>query len=379
MAAREKNKKKKETGTTMEIKTVTGEECKKLRPLWEEVFFEDSELFTDYYFEKKAAFNTGYVIGKYPYDAMLFRTPYSLMIGKQQREISYLVGVATRKECRHKGYMKQLLLHSFKEMYDKKQPFTFLMPANPAIYEPFGFRYIYEREVWKLKEGKEKRDLSDLKAAGSGKEISGSKLKAAAMEADYKNNPKLHGIYAVSQLREKYPKLPVMEMLAEFSNKLLQERYRIYVHRDAAYYERQLLESRAQNGDIYVQLEQGGVTAFYLYAKEGEEVFLQEVLEKQPGVLRNVEKSGEKQPVIMARILHLEEMLKLITSPDKITLTLRVEDELLKENNGVYEWKITPEGSQVLKLGNASNAEISLHISELTAWILKKVFLNEIV
>lgn len=366
MAAREKNKKKKETGTTMEIKTVTGEECKKLRPLWEEVFFEDSELFTDYYFEKKAVLNTGYVIGKFPYDAMLFRTPYSLMIGKQQREISYLVGVATRKECRHQGYMKKLLLHSFREMYQKKQPFTFLMPANPAIYEPFGFRYIYERDVWKLKEEK-----------------SGDKLKAAAMEESDKNQKKeysnLHGIYAVSKLREKYPKIPVMDMLAEFSNKLLQERYRIYVHRDAAYYERQLLESRAQNGDIYVQFEQGEVTAFYLYAKEGEEVFLQEVMEKQPGMLRNVEKTGEKQPVIMARILHLEEMLKLITSPNEVTLTLRVEDELLEENNGVYEWKITPKGSQVLKLENASNAENTMHISELTVWILKKVFLNEIV
>ena len=135
------------------INKITGEACKAARSLWEEVFYEDSVQFTDYYFQNKAGKNIGYVIGEAPYDAMMFRTPYQLHIGNQQREISYLVGVATREECRHQGYMRSLLMHSFKEMYEEKQPFTFLMPANPAIYEPFDFRYIYERDMWKLKDG----------------------------------------------------------------------------------------------------------------------------------------------------------------------------------------------------------------------------------
>ena len=118
----------------MTINKITGDLCKTARVLWEEVFYEDSEQFTDYYFENKAEKNVGYVIGKEPYDAMMFRTPYQLQIGQVRLEISYIVGVATRKEYRHRGYMRNLLLHSFREMYQEKNPFTFLMPANPAIY-----------------------------------------------------------------------------------------------------------------------------------------------------------------------------------------------------------------------------------------------------
>ena len=69
-----------------EIDKITGESCKKTRQLWEEVFYEDSRKFTDYYFQNKADKNIGYVIGKEPFDAMMFRTPYQIQIGKIQRE-----------------------------------------------------------------------------------------------------------------------------------------------------------------------------------------------------------------------------------------------------------------------------------------------------
>lgn len=326
----------------MEIKKLMGEECKRVRPLWEEVFFEDSKLFTDYYFENKAKENIGYVMGQYPYEAMMFRTPYTLQIGTQRKEISYLVGVATREECRHRGYMRNLLLHSFQELYKEKQPFIFLMPANPAIYEPFGFRYIYEQDVWRVKEERQET-------------------------------------YLVSELCENCPGVSIMDRLAEFANTVLKEHYQIYVHRDGAYYERMLKELKAQNGDICVKFEQQELVAYYLYAKEDNKVFVQEVLEKEEGKLRCLEKTGEKKPVIMARIIHLEEMMKLVRSQEVKNIILRVEDEFLVKNSAVYEWKITPHGSEVRKLKDSDRAEISMHISELAPRILTKVFLNEIV
>ena len=72
----------------MEIKEITGKQCKTARSLWEEVFYEDSKQFTDYYFEHKAEKNIGYVIGEAPYEAMMFRTPYQLQVEKEQREIT---------------------------------------------------------------------------------------------------------------------------------------------------------------------------------------------------------------------------------------------------------------------------------------------------
>lgn len=346
----------------MEIKEITGKQCETARSLWEEVFYEDSKQFTDYYFEHKAEKNIGYVIGEAPYDAMMFRTPYQLHIENQQREISYLVGVATREECRHRGYMRSLLMHSFKEMYEEKQPFTFLMPANPAIYEPFDFRYIYERDMWKLKDGIE-----------------------------------IEGLYRVSDLQEQFPDISILERIADFANKYLKEHYNIYVHRDEAYYDMQMKELVAQNGDIYVLFEQGEIKAFFLYAKEENEVFIQEVVGEEGDIPDFLQREETKKPIIMARIIHLEEMLKLVCSKEHRKLTIEIEDDLIPENTGTYDWEITPNGSKVTKIQfdrDRENCElkaaqmgqqeegiekISMHIRELAPYILRNVFINEIV
>ena len=167
--------------------------------------------------------------------------------------------------------------------------------------------------------------------------------------------------------------------MAEFAKEYLRKRYSIYVHRDEAYYERQLKEIQAQNGDIYVLFEKGEIKAFFLYAKENDKIFLQEVMESRDGILDFLQKEEKKNPVIMARVIHLEEMLKLVRSEQKQTVILQIEDELIKENAGVYQWEISPQGSRVIKLENSVKAQKSLHISELSPLILTKVFINEIV
>ena len=366
----------------MKIKKITGEDCKAARSLWEEVFCEDSVEFTDYYFQQKADKNIGYVIGQEPYDAMMFRTPYHLHMKKEQRIISYIVGVATRKECRHRGYMRNLLLHSFQEMYEEKQPFTFLMPANPDIYEPFDFRYIYERDVWKLKEGVRIEDWLET-----------GKLTQHCV---------WNGLYRVSEVQKQFPNIPILDMLAEFANEYLKKHYHVYVHRDEEYYEMQMKESRAQKGDIYAVFEQGEITAFFLYAKEGNEVFIQEVIEAEEGILHFLQKEEKKKPVIMARIIHLEEMMKLVCSKEYRKFTIKIEDDLIPRNAGIYDWEITPNGSRVIRLQQSADGElkaaqinepgekkvplkqenearISMHICDLAEQILTGVFINEIV
>lgn len=369
----------------MVIQKIKGETCKKTRALWEEVFFEDSVQFTDYYFTHKADKNIGYVIGQEPYDAMMFRTPYTLGIGKKQKEISYLVGVATRKEYRHRGYMRKLLMHCFQEMYEEKMPFVFLMPANPAIYEPFDFKYIYERDIWELKEPENAVRIPE--------------------NLTFKTKESLHGLYSVRSMMKQFPEIPILNLLAEFANGYLKEHYSIYVHRDSSYYEMQLKELEAQNGDIYVFFEKGKIKAFFLYANEEGEIFIQEVMEEKAGILDFLKKTEKKKPIIMARIIHLEEMMKLVCSKENVTMVIEIEDELIPENKGIYCLKMTPEGSQVTKIKSTvkdavysatdmkaaeKNIEllkekaetepvISMHIRDLTTRILTGVFINEIV
>lgn len=386
----------------MRINKITGESCKTTRSLWEEVFYEDSVQFTDYYFQNKVEKNIGYVIGQAPYDAMMFRTPYPLQVGKEQREISYIVGVATRKEYRHRGYMRKLLMHSLEEMYREKEPFAFLMPANPAIYEPFDFRYVYERDMWKLKEGivleeyvkseevtgqQEaeskiicvKTDLGKLNTADE--LLSGEELKAAEFQG---NDNIINGLYSVNSLQRQFPDFPILFMLAEFANEYLKEHFNIYVHRDEAYYEIQMKELAAQNGDIYVLFEQSKIKAFFLYAKEGDEVFIQEVMETEEGILNFLQKEEKKKPIIMARIIHLEEMLKLVCSNESKTVIIKVEDPLVLENTGTFKMEMMSEGSKVMRIHLKENEQeeipkISMHISDVVTWGLNKVFINEIV
>ena len=345
----------------MIINKITGDFCRTARPLWEEVFYEDSVQFTDYYFENKAKQNIGYVMGQVPYEAMMFRTPYQLQIGQTRKEISYIVGVTTREKCRHRGYMRKLLMHSFREMYQEKNPFTFLMPANPAIYEPFDFRYVYERDQWKVKNNR-------------------SELSAAEMvcKKSLDANDLLDGIYTVSQIREELPEFPIFEMLAAYANTILKENYTVYAHRDVAYYKRQLEESKAQNGDIYVLFRQNEIQGFYLYAKEEDEVYIQELLKERHEDFAYIEKTGQK-PIIMARIVHLEEMLKLVKSPKEMEVVIQVKDPWIRENEGVYGWKIGPWGSKLQRLEEVEKIDYQVHIGDLATHLLKGVFLNEIV
>lgn len=388
----------------MEVKKLTGEACKKTRTLWEEVFSEDTKQFTDYYFENKAPQNIAYVIGEEPFHAMMFRTPYTLKLWEQKREISYLVGVATKKEFRHKGYMTALLIKAFQEMYREKNPFTFLMPANPAIYEPFDFTYVYSRPIWKLKnetatatwlESLMQENKDSFPKRSENKEF----LLKVAEHISEMDNKSLQQQNGIQQLAEKMRQedyiftsiqsiaakkgeeglSSIFQKLSDFANQWLRERYQIYAYRDVAYYQMQWKELLAQNGDIFLLLKEEQIVGFFLYAREEDEIAIQEVMEQEEGLFPFLKEEEEKEPIIMARIIHFEEMMKLVRSPKNRTILVEIEDDLIAENEGLYRVEMTPKGSTVTRLKESRTPEISLNIGQLTPYLLKEVFLNEIV
>ena len=117
------------------------------------------------------------------------------------------------------------------------------------------------------------------------------------------------------------------------------------------------------------------------------------MLEAQEGKLEFLQKAEKKKPMIMARIIHLEEMMKLVCGRENMTTMIEIKDELIPENAGVYQWEITPRGSKVKKIsqaislserdeieaGKSGIPEISIHVKELAVKILTGVFINEIV
>ena len=118
------------------------------RPLYEEVFSEDSKRFIDYYYTEKTKDNQIYVAEEDGgIQAMLHLNPYELNVNGTKKKANYIVAVATRESYRGRGFMKALLETALKDMYREGESFTYLMPVAEAIYTPHGFRTLYTQQL----------------------------------------------------------------------------------------------------------------------------------------------------------------------------------------------------------------------------------------
>lgn len=118
------------------------------RALYEEMFPEDEEAFVDAYYRYKTPDNEILVMEEDgALISMLHLNPYSFRMRNRLVESSYIVAVATRPQYRHQGCMRALLTHALEDLYEKKHPFTFLMPADEAIYRPFDFRFMRNEDA----------------------------------------------------------------------------------------------------------------------------------------------------------------------------------------------------------------------------------------
>lgn len=120
-------------------------------PLYREAFPEDKDAFVKYYYTYVTKNNkilveeqTGEIC------SMLHLNPYHFSVNGQVVDAYYYVAVATKERCRHQGMMRSLLCRSLQDIHGEGHPFTYLMPANRAIYEPFDFRIVYEQKKVEL-------------------------------------------------------------------------------------------------------------------------------------------------------------------------------------------------------------------------------------
>lgn len=210
----------------IQVRKLEQKEHIRTRGLWEAVFAEDSPAFLDYYYEEKCKDNTIYVVeSRGEVLAMLHLNPFRVRVRNRIRILHYIVAVATKKECRGRGYMRMLLDVACNEMKEAKESFTFLMPASEAIYKPFGFRYIATQAYGKVR---------------------GSSA----------------GDWEWSYLQEE-----ACEEVADFANDKLQE-YEVAVWRDEAYYKRLLKEQKSEQGGILLARKAGRLMGVFPFAKE---------------------------------------------------------------------------------------------------------------
>ena len=360
-------------------------ENQRARKLYEEIFDEDSPAFVDYYFRVKAAENEIFVVENEKQEilATLHLNPYEMMFCGERVKTNYIVAVATRADCRHQGMMRSLLHASLQEMYRREETFTWLMPAAEAIYRPFGFRFIYEKNKMTVTADVLRRAETDEKwQIHSDQEVSGDIFCEEAKKED-------------------------LAELACFAEKQLSKLAEVYTVHDIAYFEQRMQEVECEGGSLILIRKEKEICGYFLALKkdrEAWEIVVEDAVQKKafPAVLHWFGESKEKctftafpqiweqyaqsenVPAIMGRIVHLERFVCCLKIKKEQEWKIRLTDSLIPENNGYFIIKTGIEGGSLIRVENLSEKEkkmfCSMDIGQLTEELFRlPVFLNEVV
>ena len=360
-------------------------ENQRARKLYEEIFDEDSPAFVDYYFRVKAAENEIFVVENEKQEilATLHLNPYKMMFCGEKAKTNYIVAVATRADCRHQGMMRSLLQASLQEMYRREETFTWLMPAAEAIYRPFGFRFIYEKNKMTVTADVLQRAETDENwQIHSDQEVSGDIFCEEAKKED-------------------------LAELACFAEKQLSKLAEVYTVHDIAYFEQRMQEVGCEGGSLILIRKEKEICGYVLALKkdrEAWEIVVEDAVQKKafPAVLHWFGASEEKctftafpqiweqyaqsenVPAIMGRIVHLERFVCCLKIKKEQEWKIRLTDSLVPENNGYFIIKTGIEGGNLIRVENLSEKEkkmfCSMDIGQLTEELFRlPVFLNEVV
>lgn len=360
-------------------------ENQRARKLYEEIFDEDSPAFVDYYFRVKAAENEIFVVENEKQEilATLHLNPYEMMFCSEKVKTNYIVAVATRADCRHQGMMCSLLQASLQEMYRREETFTWLMPAAEAIYRPFGFRFIYEKNKMTVTADVLQRAETDENwQIHSDQEVSGDIFCEEAKKED-------------------------LAELACFAEKQLSKLAEVYTVHDIAYFEQRMQEVGCEGGSLILIRKEKEICGYFLALKkdrEAWEIVVEDAVQKKafPAVLHWFGTSEEKctftafpqiweryaqsenLPAIMGRIVHLERFVCCLKIKKEQEWKIRLTDSLIPENNGYFIIKTGIEGGSLIRVENLSEKEkkmfCSMDIGQLTEELFRlPVFLNEVV
>lgn len=346
----------------MELRKLESGEHRNTRELWETVFSEDSKEFLDYYYYFKTKDNEIFVIEEDGgIRSMLQLNPYTLWIEEDSRPCHYIVGVATECAYRKRGYMGALLRRAMEEMYGRKEPFTFLMPAAERIYTPYDFRFVY--------------DQSQTEEGG-------------ADPGCFEQQDMLSfGHLSCKTVTFEDASMGDAGEICAFVEAHFTEKWQVYAERNEEYYHTLIFEQQSEHGGIRLIRAEGRLAGFFLYADEDgleireplslpeyEAAFAQAVLALTEGRGDRVklyawEKGTKRIPMIMARILHLESMLSCmkVREGQEMDCSFAVLDPFLPQNSRV--WRIQggeTDGGKV-RVRETEDSEGVLTIGALTS------------
>ena len=354
----------------MKVRILQKAEHSLTRPLWELVFVEDSKAFLDYYYFFKTQENEIFVIEEDgAVRSMLHLNPYLIRAGEQQFNGHYIIGVATECAYRKRGYMAMLLKDAMQKMYERKELFTFLMPAAEAIYTPFDFRFVYDQTLRTYVIDKQ-QDYECSMGVSEGVVVTDAGI------GEGKN-------------------------LADFFNEYFSGKFQVYAMRSAQYYQTMIFEQQSECGGIKMIKKNGRLIGTFLYGDEEgleirEPLYLEEYErefwiavrqlceergQSEAVIYADISETTIKKPMIMIRIVHLESFFSTlrIKVGEQIDCSFAVIDSILSQNSRI--WRLqggTDAESRTILATETEDSEGVLSIAAFTSLVFGYKDIEEI-
>ena len=322
--------------------------------------FEDPEPFAQYYFEEIYATNQvilaeedNKILG------MLHLNPYHIRAGKKTYTLNYIVAVAVWKEYRRRGIMAEMLKKCFNDMYEQQQPFTYLMPANKAYYEPFQFRFVMDWEETMIDD----HNIS------------------------YTDDTTDRNYKIVHIMAEDY------QTIQNFLERFM-EQYKIYTVPDEPYLRRLEKESQSGDGSLLAYYEDDLLQGVFAESFEEDEVYIRWAYSLEPEHMLNQIKQrhqgkkiyitegnlfkgnstgrdfiqNKKVPKIMARITNLTAWGDILQGKNDFTFRILVKDPYIKDQNGVFQFQCLNHKISIQRADILQDETLDIHTTDAQGW-----------
>lgn len=313
----------------MKIRLAHKDDLQEIKNMWE-YCFGDTEMFMNYYFDNKyKCENTLVVEDNNRIISSLQLNQYKIKINNNIYDASYVVGVSTLPEARGVGAMKDLMIATLNQLYNKKQVVSILMPIDYRLYRKFGYEHCYDQMNYEI-------DMELLK--------------------DFK----LNGVFKKALNED-------IDSIVNIYESFLKDRNG-YVKRNRSYYEMLFKEIESESGYIYMHQSEEQMDGYIIYFKMDDIMFIREIAYKNIDALKSILKFTYNhntqfkkvsinsiiddkirliipalkkidiniKPFMMGRVINVQKFIKDLGIKEDINLKLRVKDEFIDQNNNTF-------------------------------------------
>lgn len=347
----------------MNTRLATDKDYDQIRKIWTYCFNEGKEV-EDCYFENKyKAENT--IVSEVEGEVVssIHLNQHNIKLENRDEDVSYVVGVSTLPEARGKGVMKDMMKMAFKEMYDRNQNVSILMPIDFRLYRKFGFENCYDIIEHKININ----DLSSFKLNRNFKRARESDIDLL-IDIYNSSNTRLNGYTRRRKVRYenmfKEVEADDAHIYICYDENKNFDGYLVYGIMDDKIFVREL---------YYKNIESlKSILAFlYNHNTQVEKVVIMEDIRNNIDSIINNPKTAETflKPFMMGRVINMYNCLKKINIDDNIfgNIIISIEDKYIDENTGNYHLEFkNGEYNLEKKEYDSTKSDIELSINQIT-------------